>query len=65
MTIRLALLGCGSHCHNQHLPALRRLRDDMPDRAKRLRSATAILIWLAALLMSSLLQWSLRILRRC
>ena len=33
MTVRLALLGCGSHFHNEHLPALRRLRDEAPNRA--------------------------------
>ena len=34
MTVRLALLGCGSHCHNEHLPALRRLRDETPHLAR-------------------------------
>ena len=28
MTVRLALLGAGSHCHNEHIPALKQLRDD-------------------------------------
>ena len=27
MTVRLALLGAGSHCHNEHIPALKQLRD--------------------------------------
>ena len=28
MTVRLALLGAGSHCHNEHIPALKKLRDE-------------------------------------
>ena len=34
MTVRLALVGCGSHCHNEHLPALRRLRDEEPTQGR-------------------------------